>query len=75
MILIDPHILVYAAGVTHPHNVPSARLLDGVARDELKATINAQTMQELLHRYRAIKRWKDGRQLSHLARLLAGRAR
>ena len=70
MILIDTNIIMYAAGAVHPHKAPSARLLERVARGEVAATINAETLQEILHRYRAIKRWKDGRQVYDLARHL-----
>jgi predicted nucleic acid-binding protein len=34
------------------------------------ATIDAETLQEILHRYRAIRRWKAGRQVFDLARQL-----
>jgi uncharacterized protein len=70
MILIDANIIMYAAGATHPHKKPSARLLERVARGELAATINAETLQEILHRYRAIKRWNDGRDVYDLSRQL-----
>ena len=70
MILLDANILMYAAGAPHPHKGPSTRLLERVARGEVAATINAETLQEILHRYRAIKRWKDGRQVYDLARQL-----
>lgn len=70
MILIDANILMYAAGAAHPHKRPSTQLLERVARGEIAATINAETLQEILHRYRAIKRWKDGRQVYDLARQL-----
>ncbi len=61
---------MYAAGATHPHKKPSARLLERIARSELAATINAETLQEILHRYRAIKRWNDGRDVYDLSRQL-----
>lgn len=70
MILIDANILMYAAGAAHPYKAPSARLLERVARGDVAATINAETLQEILHRYRAIKRWTDGRQVYDLARQL-----
>jgi predicted nucleic acid-binding protein len=70
MILLDANVLMYAAGAAHPHKGPSARLLERVARGEVAATINAETLQEILHRYRAIKRWKDGRHVYDLARQL-----
>ncbi|HYW32574.1 MAG TPA: type II toxin-antitoxin system VapC family toxin [Gemmatimonas sp.] len=70
MLLVDANVIMYAAGAVHPHKAPSARLLERVARGEMSATIDAETLQEILHRYRAIKRWKDGRQVYDLARQL-----
>lgn len=70
VLLIDANILMYAAGKAHPHKAPSARLLERIARGEVAATINAETLQEILHRYRTIECWEDGRQVYDLARQL-----
>lgn len=70
MILVDASIIMYAAGTEHAHKQPSIRWLERVARGDVAATIDAETLQEILHRYRAIKRWKDGRQVYDLARQL-----
>lgn len=70
MILIDTNIIMYAAGAAHPHKQPSAALLERVARGEVEATIDAETLQEILHRYRAIRRWEDGRRVYDLTRQL-----
>jgi predicted nucleic acid-binding protein len=70
MILVDANILMYAAGAEHAHKEPSIRWLERVAQGDVAAIINAETLQEVLHRYRAIKRWKDGRQVYDLARQL-----
>jgi len=70
MILLDANIFMYAAGAAHPHKAPSARMLERVALGEVAAAINAETLQEILHRYRAIKRWTDGRQVYDLTRQL-----
>jgi uncharacterized protein len=68
VILIDSNIFMYAAGASHPHKAPSVRLLEGVSRSELDAAIDAEVLQEILHRYRAIGRWEDGRRVFDLAR-------
>ena len=68
MILIDTNIIMYAAGTRHPHKGPSARLLQRIAEGEVDAIINAETLQEILHRYRSINRWNDGRTVYDLAR-------
>ena len=68
MILLDTNILMYAAGAPHPHKAPSAALLERIARGEIAAAMDAEVLQEILHRYRAIRRWKDGRRVYDLAR-------
>ncbi len=68
MLLIDANILMYAAGAEHPFKLPSTRLLERIARAEISANIDTETLQEILHRYRAIKRWPDGSLLYDLTR-------
>lgn len=68
MILIDTNVIMYAAGAPHPNKVPSVRLLEQVAAGEVEATIDAEALQEILHRYRAIRRWDEGKQVYDLAR-------
>lgn len=68
MILVDTNIIMYAAGADHQHKRPSLRLLEQVASGEVDGIINAETLQEILHRYRSIKRWSDGRKVYDLAR-------
>ena len=70
MILVDANVIMYAAGADHPHKRPSIALLERVARGEVEATIDAEALQEILHRYRAIGRWEDGRRVFDLARQL-----
>lgn len=70
MILIDTNVLMYAAGAEHPHKRPSVSLLERVAGGEVEATIDAEVLQEILHRYRAIARWEDGRRVYDLTRQL-----
>lgn len=70
MILIDTNIIMYAAGATHPNKAPSVRLLEQVAAGEVEATIDVEVLQEILHRYRAIHRWDDGKRVYDLTRQL-----
>jgi predicted nucleic acid-binding protein len=70
MILVDSNVLMYAAGASHPHKEPSVALLERVAAGELDASIDAEVLQEIVHRYRAIGRWKDGRHVYDHARAL-----
>jgi predicted nucleic acid-binding protein len=68
VILIDASIFMYAAGGDHPHKAPSVTLLRRVARGEVEAAIDAEVLQEILHRYRTIQRWEEGREVYALAR-------
>jgi predicted nucleic acid-binding protein len=68
MILVDSNILMYAAGAEHPNKAPSVAWLERVARDEIKASLDAEALQEILHRYRAIGRWQEGRVVYDMAR-------
>jgi predicted nucleic acid-binding protein len=70
VILVDANVIMYAAGADHPHKRPSVALLERVARGEVEATIDADVLQEILHRYRAIGRWEDGRRVYDLTRQL-----
>jgi uncharacterized protein len=68
VILIDSNIFMYAAGAEHPHKEPSRRLLEEVASGAVEAVLDAEVLQEILHRYRAIRRWPEGGQVYDLAR-------
>lgn len=68
MILVDANIIMYAAGASHIHKTPSIALLEQVARGDIEAAIDAEVLQEILHRYRAINRWKEGRLVYDLTR-------
>lgn len=68
MILVDSNIPMYAAGAEHPNKAPSIRLLEAAAEGELEAAVDAEALQEILHRYRAIGRWEEGRRVYDLVR-------
>jgi predicted nucleic acid-binding protein len=68
LILLDANVLMYAAGREHPHKVPSAELLARVARGTAEAAIDAEILQEILHRYRSLGRPRDGFRLYDLTR-------
>jgi predicted nucleic acid-binding protein len=68
VILLDANILMYAAGAPHQHKAPCLELLDKVAREEVEAAADVEVLQEVLHRYRAIGRWDDGKRVYDLAR-------
>jgi hypothetical protein len=68
LILVDSNIIMYAAGAEHPYKGPSVAFLESVAEGKVEATIDAEVLQEILHRYRALNRWTDGRKVYDLAR-------
>ena len=70
MILVDSNILMYAAGAEHANKLPSVRFLERIAEGEIEAALDAEVLQEVLHRYRALNRWEDGKQVYDLSRRL-----
>ena len=52
MILTEVNILMYASGAPHPRKAPSLAFLNRVAAGEVDAAIDAEVLQEVLHRYR-----------------------
>jgi predicted nucleic acid-binding protein len=68
--LVDANILMYSAGSAHPNKAPSVEFLRRVADGEIAATIDAEVLQEIIHRYRALRRWPEGRRVYELARRL-----
>ena len=70
MILVDSNILMYSSGAAHPNKLPAIRFLKRVAAGEIEATVDAEVLQEIIHRYRALHRWNEGQQVYALARKL-----
>ena len=59
-VFVDANIFMYTVGVSHPHKVPSVRLLEHIAGDGVEAVSDAEVLQELLYRYWAIKHLEQG---------------
>ena len=70
MILVDANILMYAAGAEHPNKARSVAFLKRVASSEVEGVVDAEVLQEVLHRYRAIQRWPEGKVVYDRARQL-----
>lgn len=68
MILVDANVFMYAAGAEHPHKRPSLRFLERVSHRLEDAVVDAEVLQEILHRYRSLGRWDDGKEVYDLAR-------
>ncbi|MBU6428232.1 MAG: PIN domain-containing protein [Cyanobacteria bacterium REEB65] len=47
---------------------PSWRLLEGIASGEVEATADVEVFQEILHRYRSLGRWAEGKEVYDLSR-------
>jgi hypothetical protein len=70
MILVDSNVLMYAVGADHSNKAPAIHVLRRVAEGDLEATIDAEILQEILHRYRSLHRWPEGKEVYALARRL-----
>jgi hypothetical protein len=53
---VDTAVLMYAAGGQHPLRAPSQRVLERVEAGQLDAVISVEVVQEIVHRYLAIRR-------------------
>ncbi|MFI5291517.1 MAG: type II toxin-antitoxin system VapC family toxin [Candidatus Limnocylindrales bacterium] len=53
---VDTAVLMYAAGGEHPLRRPSQRVLERVEAGALDAVISVEVVQEIVHRYLAIRR-------------------
>jgi uncharacterized protein len=70
VILVDSNVLMYSSGAEHPNKLPAIQFLRRVAGGEIEATVDAEVLQEIIHRYRALNRWAEGARLYSLARKL-----
>ena len=59
-VFVDANIPMYAAGRSHPFKRSSADFLRAVGRREIDAVSDVEVLQEILHRYRAVRRDADG---------------
>ncbi len=56
MILVDSNIPMYLAGAPHAHKTDAQRLLESLASDRQRLVTDAEVLQEILHRYVAVRR-------------------
>lgn len=56
MIFIDSNVPMYLVGAAHPHNIDAQRLLERCVADGVRLVTDAEVLQEILHRYTAIRR-------------------
>ena len=55
-VFLDTAVLMYAAGADHELRAPSQQLVRQIAAGGLEAAISAEVVQEILHRFVAIRR-------------------
>ena len=60
MTLLDSNIFMYAVGREHPHKQRSAAFLKRVLDGAVTAAVDAEALQEILYRYQALGRAKQG---------------
>ncbi len=70
MILVDSNVIMYAGSSEHPHKVPAIAFLGRVAAGKVEAAIDAETLQEFLHRHQLQRRWIGGAKVHAFARVL-----
>jgi len=63
---IDANVPMYAVGAEHPLKAPCLRVLESIARGELRAVTDAEVLQELLHRYTALGRRREAVEVCRL---------
>lgn len=56
MILVDSNIPMYLVGADHPNRASARRALDALIADRTRLVTDAEVFQEILHRFRAIRR-------------------
>lgn len=72
--LLDTNIFMYAAGQEHPLKEPCSRVLEMVAVCPDRFLTDAEVFQEIMHRYRSVRRWSLGREaFNEFVELLHGR--
>jgi predicted nucleic acid-binding protein len=56
LIFVDSNIPMYLVGSPHPHKADAQRLLERLIAEEQRLVTDAEVLQEILHRYVAIRR-------------------
>lgn len=56
MIFVDSNIPMYLVGAPHPHKDGAKRWLDELVKGQERLVTDAEVLQEILHRYAAIRR-------------------
>ncbi len=72
-LFLDANVPTYAAGRDHPLKEPCKEVLLLAARHPNSFFTDAEVLQEMLHRYLALRRWPEGKRVVvDFAALMAG---
>jgi predicted nucleic acid-binding protein len=55
-LFVDTAVIMYAGGGDHPLREPCRRIIDRIGAGELDAVTSAEVVQEIVHRFMAIRR-------------------
>lgn len=61
---LDVNIAMYAAGAEHPLKAPCTAVLQMAVDGQIDIVIDAEIIQEALHRYGSLQRWKMAQEVS-----------
>ena len=56
--LLDVNVPMYAAGQAHPYKEACVLVMTEIAEGRLAVAIDTETIQEILYRYAALRRWE-----------------
>ena len=70
---LDVNIPMYAAGAEHPLKAPCIAVLQKAVDGEIELLIDAEIIQEVLHRYGSVQRWRLAEEVSQTLLTLASR--
>jgi predicted nucleic acid-binding protein len=66
-VFVDTAVIMYAGGAKHPLRRPSQAILRGVSEGRLPGVTSAEVIQEILHRFVALKRPELGADMARHA--------
>jgi|FaiFalDrversion2_1042247.scaffolds.fasta_scaffold13000_2 hypothetical protein len=59
VVFLDANIVMYAVGSEHPYRLPCQKVMAAIANNTLTAAIDTEIVQEILHRYGALRRYAE----------------
>ena len=61
---LDVNVPMYAAGTDHPHRAACVWVMEEIAESRLRSAIDAEIIQEILHRFGSIRQWELGARMA-----------